>query len=110
MKKIFNEVLIPFICGALIGLCFLGIFTLAFAQGEAVVEKAPARNYGLISHVIEIDRKSDVVTVEDEAGHLWQFCGVEDWFIGDCIVLTMCDEGTIEIYDDTIIATTYSAS
>ena len=41
--------------------------------------------------VVDIDAAVDVVTVEDGAGLLWEFYGVEDWELGDVAALLMND-------------------
>ncbi len=45
--------------------------------------------YPKASHVVEIDKESDLVLVEDFCGDLWAFYGTEDWMIGDVCILTM---------------------
>ena len=109
MRNFVNNVIIPFVGGALIALCLLGIFAWAFSQGQQTIVENEAKTYGRISHVVELDNKDDVVVVEDEFGHLWEFYGIEDWQVNDCVVLVMNDQGTQAMEDDTIVSTTYSA-
>lgn len=53
--------------------------------------------------VTELDKATDIVTVEDEQGNLWEFYGAEGWSTGDEIELLMDDNGTSEIQDDIIV-------
>lgn len=109
MRNFINNVVIPFVSGALIALCLFGIFIWAVSQEQQTAIENEARTYGKISHVVELDLKDDVVIVEDELGHLWEFYGVEDWQVDDCVVLVMNDQGTQAMEDDTIVSITYSA-
>lgn len=58
--------------------------------------------------VTAIDYESDLVTVCDGTGNLWQFYGAEDWQIDDICICIMRGNSTPEIYDDEIIAANYS--
>lgn len=64
--------------------------------------------YGLTTIVFNVSYSTDVVTVEDFNGNLWQFDGAEDWVEGDICTLIMNNKGTTEIKDDTIISVRYS--
>ena len=63
--------------------------------------------YPKTAKVYAIDRDSDIVTVIDSVGFLWEFYGVEDWEIGDLVSLLMFDNGTESIFDDEIIKAYY---
>ena len=104
MKNFVDDVIVPFVSGALIVLFMFGLW--AISQNATENE---AKIYGKISHVVALDREDDVVIVEDELGHLWEFYGVEDWQVDDCVVLVMNDQGTQVMEDDVIVSTTYSA-
>lgn len=67
----------------------------------------PAKEYPTCATVIELDRENDEVVVEDFNGNLWAFEGCEDWVEGDICAMIMNDEGTSEIYDDTIVQVRY---
>ena len=84
------------------------VFPLAKTEGEVNVKKRNTEYYALTTCVVELDKKNDVVTVEDSAGNRWQFCGVEDWEIGDCASLLMWDNGTESIFDDEIHEARYN--
>ena len=43
------------------------------------------------------------VTIETEDGNLWKWEGYYAENIGDKVVLTLCDNETINIYDDFIV-------
>ena len=66
--------------------------------------------YANLTKVVHVDRNTDVVTCEDFNGHIWKFCGAEDWQVGDECNLVMFDCGTEEIADDVIIRETYERS
>ena len=107
MRNFINNVVIPFVGGALIALCLFGIWVISQKQQTTIEDGA--RTYGKISHVVELDYEDDVVIVEDELGRLWEFYCVEDWQVDDCVILVMNDQGTLAMEDDTIVSTTYSA-
>lgn len=65
--------------------------------------------YAMTTKVVDIDKESDIVTVKDSTGNLWEFYGVEDWEIGDCASMVMNNMGTDSIYDDEIISAQYAA-
>ena len=64
--------------------------------------------YGLTTVVFNVSYSTDIVTVKDFNGNLWQFDGAENWVEGDICTLIMNSKGTIEIKDDTIISVRYS--
>ena len=68
-----------------------------------------AGNYALTAVVTKTDRVADTVTIEDAAGNEWQFYGVEDWEVGDGASAIMCDNGTQEIFDDSIVSVRYNS-
>ena len=59
--------------------------------------------------VVEIDRRADVVTVQDCVGYLWEFIGCDEWERGDgCNVLLYDAANTPDdIRDDEIISVHY---
>lgn len=63
--------------------------------------------YPMSTTVREVDRKKDIVTVENNNGEQFQFTGVEDWQLGDICSLMLDNNGTENIYDDIIIKTIY---
>lgn len=85
------------------------VFPAAKAQGEADVKMRNAKYYALTTCVVELDKKNDVVIVEDSTGNRWQFYGVEDWQEGDCASLLMWDNGTESILDDEVRGVRYGA-
>ena len=66
--------------------------------------------YPKTMYVTEISEELDIVTLEDFAGNLWEFCGIEDWAIGDICACIMDDNGTEGIEDDRIIDTRYNGN
>ena len=64
--------------------------------------------YPMTTVVREIDIKNDVVTVENNNGHLYAFTGVEDWQVGDICSLMLDNNGTESIFDDIILKAIYN--
>ena len=60
--------------------------------------------------VIGIEWESDTVTVQNSMGYIFQFCGIEDWEIGDCCSAIMDSRGTEVITDDVIVKVYYEYS
>lgn len=58
--------------------------------------------------VVEVDYQADEVTIADFNGAEFKFTECGDWLEGDLCSVTMCDNGTDEIYDDIILDTRYS--
>lgn len=52
---------------------------------------------------------NNTVSVETSTGNLFEFYGSEDWFVGDCVSMTMDSCGTPKVTDDMIIDAHYSA-
>ena len=72
------------------------------------VQQSTSNYYASTCKVVEINRSKDIVTMEDSTGHLWEFYGVEDWEINDCVSAIMNDCGTASIFDDEIVSVKYS--
>lgn len=60
--------------------------------------------------VVGLDYDSDIVTVRNYNGHLWEFNGCEDYAIDDVVGMIMFDNGTREISDDQIIDVRYTVA
>ena len=96
MKTYEKIMLVLFLCGLAVSAFFL------FAV------PAPVHVYSAPAVVVEVNYKTDVVTVEGLDGNLWEFGGCEDWAEGDVVDMAMSDNGTPRnIYDDEIIGATY---
>lgn len=50
--------------------------------------------------VVEVN--GDIITVEDFTGNLWDFIG-DSYSVNDMVNMTMFNNGTSSIYDDSII-------
>ena len=87
------------------GMVIMAIIILLLATGCA----SSVNHYTKSAQVVEIDRVTDIVTVEDCNGELWEFEGVEDWQEGDWCAMIMSGHGTPTIYDDEIISTRYES-
>ena len=57
--------------------------------------------------VVELNRNSDLVKIQDSQGFVWEFFGCEDWEINDNCACIMNTQGTSEIFDDVILKVTY---
>lgn len=63
--------------------------------------------YPLSGIVTEVNRETDIVSVEDCNSFIWQFEGCEDWYEGCICAMIMDDNGTEIIFDDKIIVAHY---
>lgn len=59
--------------------------------------------------VIDINRKSDIVTCQTTNGFQYTFTGCEDWDLEDSVSATMNDNGTEYVMDDYIVDCRYVA-
>lgn len=75
---------------------------------EDINNKVNNDYYPMTTVVREIDIKNDVVTVENNNGHLYAFTGVEDWQVGDICSLMLDNNGTESIFDDIILKAIYN--
>ena len=64
--------------------------------------------YPRAMEIVSLETETDTVVCVDAVGLEWAFYGIEDYFIGDIVICTMHDNGTQNIYDDSIIDTTFS--
>lgn len=64
--------------------------------------------YPLTGKIVSIDYAEDLVVFVDGGGTLWEFYGVEDYFVGDFISCIVWNAGTLKIYDDEIIDVVYA--
>lgn len=59
--------------------------------------------------IVEVDEEGDYAVVKDACGIFWEFYGIEDFTVGDLIIMELWDANTPEsIYDDEIIDIIYS--
>lgn len=94
-----------FIAILLVGLT---IITMAVsANASAVHFVADYEEYSAVMKVTAIDLDNDTVFVENWAGHVYSFYGVEDWMEGDYCSLVMGNNYTNEIEDDVIKSIRY---
>lgn len=80
---------------------------------DASVNPTEIFDYGIYAKtaiVESLNRETDVVTVVDTRGDVWEFSGVEDLCEGDMLSMVMCDMGTSECFDDTILSVRYSGT
>lgn len=66
--------------------------------------------YPLTTVVTQVDKRTDIVCVEDGNGNKWSFFGVEDWQEGDVCSMIMNNQGTKDISDDVIIKQQYGGT
>ena len=89
----------------LVALVILSIATyfIGLNQGLAYEEKATSATYTAPCVVIEVDPTTHWVTLEDWNSEAW--CIRDDSFkVGELIIVTFDDMGTINIYDDMIVS------
>lgn len=80
------------------------LFVLSFVS---CIRPADSIQYAKTAKIIEVNRITDTVTCEDYNGNLWEFTECEDWEVGDIAALLMNNNGTENIYDDTIVEVRY---
>lgn len=66
--------------------------------------------YPLTTIVTRVDKRGDIVYVNDSNGNEWSFFGVEDWQEGDICSMIMANKGTKNISDDIIIKQQYGGA
>ena len=64
--------------------------------------------YAKTMYVTEVNYETDVVTLVDYNGFLWEFYGTEDWMVNDICSCIMDTNGTETIFDDAIVSTIYN--
>lgn len=67
-----------------------------------------ANTYPRAMEITEIDRKADIAVCVDAVGMEWEFTEPEDLEVGDVVICTMYDKGTVTIVDDEIIDVRWS--
>ena len=90
---------------ALILLAFMvgSVFGILLGRETAKTPKL----YSMGGVIIETSYANDMVTFRDFNGNLWQFQGVEDFSVNDCVSVIMDSKKTPEIRDDEIISVRY---
>lgn len=66
--------------------------------------------YPHMGEVTAVHTKANVyeITFEDGVGRSWSwFDDSGDWFIGDFVAVIMDDNGTLTVYDDSVLDTKY---
>lgn len=92
--------------GFMAGTLLMAIVCLICMNLITLPAKAQAM-YPLAGTVLETDSLFDLVTFRDNAGHLWQFEGVEDWEPGDDLIAVMDSRNTDDPTDDIIVSLRY---
>lgn len=104
-------------------LCFeLGDTTKQFNKADGysyskICEKLPHlkdldenKTYPLTAKVTKVNKKKNVVTVQDYNGNKWKFRGCEDYSKGDVVSMLMGSNGTKNVTDDIILQVRYSGA
>nr|DAZ61513.1 MAG TPA: hypothetical protein [Caudoviricetes sp.] len=104
-------------------LCFeLGDTTKQFNKADGysyskICEKLPHlkdldenKIYPLTAKVTKVNKKKNVVTVQDYSGNKWKFRGCEDYEDGDIVSMLMDSNGTEKVTDDIILQVRYSGA
>lgn len=60
--------------------------------------------------VDSLDYERDMVIVVDTVGYEWEFCGTEDWEVGDLVSAVMYSRGTKTIFDDSFSKIRYAGN
>lgn len=92
---------------------FIGVLMLGMSTAEATTTEI---NEGFYPQTFIVVEASDpdpegiqTVTIETVTGFLYQFeSDAGDWMAGDLCACIMNDNGTTEIYDDTVVDANYS--
>ena len=63
--------------------------------------------YAATMRVYEANEETDILTLEDSQGFLWEIAGIDDWTAGDFANVILDDAGTAEIFDDVVLAVKY---
>lgn len=58
--------------------------------------------------IIDTIPETNIVTLWDSVGNIWEWYGIEDWMPGDIAVAIMDNNNTDIIYDDSILILQYS--
>lgn len=85
------------------------LFIALFCFGLGI-EFAEVQFYAKSAYVVNLDYNSDIVTISDSMGNLWEFIGCEDWQIGDHCACLMNKQLTKIVFDDKIISVRYEKS
>ena len=64
--------------------------------------------YAKTLKVVSVDHEQDLITAVDYNGKYWQFTGVEDYCINDCISIIFDKNNTENINDDIIVKVQYN--
>lgn len=101
-KKIDVEIL-----SGIIVLLILAAFVFGSVIGCKKTTREKENWYPMGGVIIELSQPIDTVTVRDFNGNLWQFKGIEDLSVGDCVAMIMDSKGTPLIKDDEIVRVRY---
>lgn len=79
------------------------------AQASTTTTNNHTSVYNTCMIITNTSYDENIVTCETSTGFIFEFYGIEDYFVGDIIICTMDDNGTPKsIIDDKIIDTKYS--
>lgn len=68
-----------------------------------------SNTYPRAMEIVELDKGNDMAICVDAVGYEWAFYGYEDLEVGDIVICTMYDNGTVDtIVDDEIVDVTWS--
>lgn len=97
---------------------FVVAFCVVFLMGIIVAgcivrgcRKDQATNYSATMIVSEVSTTFDMVEITTSTNIHYVFEGVEDWAVGDFVVVTMNDNGTpANVTDDIIVSCTFAGT
>ena len=88
----------------LAALAITGSLIVAFIAGEQTAEAVNDNIYTKTAQVYDINEETNIITLEDFHGNLWQYRGIEGWEeINALCVIIFDNNKTEEITDDIII-------
>lgn len=89
---------------AILTTLFAGICEVDTAKSDGLT---PDSVYAELGVIVSFDYDNDEVFAVDANGNIWSFYEIEDWFIGDYVVMVFDTKGTDGVFDDEIIRVFY---
>lgn len=77
---------------------------MVFTVGKGNVSESEI--YPRAMEIVEFERETDTVVCVDAVGLEWAFYGIEDWDIGDLVIVMLDNNGTPNTMTDDIITDT----
>ena len=82
---------------------------ISFFIGYSVRQGMCNHTYQRAAYVTEVRESQELVVCEDAVGFMWTFYGIEDFEVGDLVILSMNDNKTSDsILDDRVEGAVYA--